>query len=302
MIADRLAGTLGALAVVVVVAASGVAAADSYRLVDGWGTLPAGQAWGEVTGVDVDRNGTVIAVRRSEPPILEFDSSGKLLRAWGEKLFVWPHGFRIDKDGNFWITDGRGADGRGQQVLKLSRDGKVLLALGTKGMAGEGPNLFNGPCDVAFGANGDIFVADGHQGSRVAKFSRDGRFIKSWGTKGEGPGQFQTPHAIATDSKGRLFVADRGNRRIQIFDQEGNFLDEWKQFGRPSGILITADDTIHVADVQDKQGIVYGSAKDGVVHGTITGTLPESMAIGADGALYAGETTTGRVLRKFVKQ
>ena len=108
-------------------------------------------------------------------------------------------------------------------------------------------------------------MADGHQGSRVAKFSRDGRFIKSWGTKGEGPGQFNTPHAIATDSKGRLFVADRGNRRIQIFDQEGTFLDEWKQFGRPSGILITADDTIYVADVQDKQGIVYGSAKDGTV-------------------------------------
>jgi sugar lactone lactonase YvrE len=283
-------------------AAVAVSAADSYKLVEGWGTLPAGQTWGEVTGVDIDRSGIVIAVRRSEPPILEFDASGKLLKTWGEKLFAWPHGFRIDKDGNLWITDGRTSEGRGQQVFKLSRDGKVLLTLGTKGTAGEGPNLFNGPCDVAFGANGEIFVADGHQGSRVAKFSRDGTFIKSWGTKGEGPGQFQTPHAIATDSRGRLFVADRGNRRIQIFDQEGKFLDEWKQFGRPSGILITADDTIYVADVSDKQGITYGSTRDGVVRGIIAGTLPESIAIGADGSLYAGETTTGRVLRKFVRQ
>jgi 6-bladed beta-propeller protein len=283
-------------------AAAVVSAAESYKLVEGWGTLPAGQTWGEVTGVDIDSKGTIIAVRRSEPPILEFDSTGKLLKTWGEKMFAWPHGFRIDKEGNLWITDGRTVEGRGQQVFKMSRDGRVLLTLGTKGQSGEGPNLFNGPCDVAIGRNGDIFIADGHQGSRVAKFSRDGKFIKTWGTKGEGPGQFNVPHAIAIDSRGRVFVADRGNRRIQIFDQEGDFLEEWKQFGRPSGILITADDTIYVADVSDKQGVTYGSAKDGVVKGIIAGTLPESIALGADGSIYTGETTTGHVLRKFVRQ
>ena len=283
-------------------ATAALAAADSYKLVDGWGTLPAGQTWGEVTGVDIDSKGTIIAVRRSEPPVLEFDSTGKLLKSWGEKMFAWPHGFRIDKDGNLWITDGRTVEGRGQQVFKMSRDGRVLLTLGTKGQAGEGPNLFNGPCDVAIGNNGDIFIADGHQGSRVAKFSRDGKFIKTWGTKGEGPGQFNVPHAIAIDSRGRVFVADRGNRRIQIFDQEGKFLEEWKQFGRPSGILITADDTIYVADVSDKQGVTYGSTKDGVVKGIISGTLPESIALAADGSIYTGETTTGHILRKFIRQ
>ena len=288
--------------VVAFAATAALAAADSYKLVDGWGMLPAGQTWGEVTGVDIDSKGTIIAVRRSEPPILEFDSTGKLLKSWGEKMFAWPHGFRIDKDGNLWITDGRTVEGRGQQVFKMSRDGRVLLTLGTKGQAGEGPNLFNGPCDVAIGNNGDIFIADGHQGSRVAKFSRDGKFIKTWGTKGEGPGQFNVPHAIAIDSRGRVFVADRGNRRIQIFDQEGKFLEEWKQFGRPSGILITADDTIYVADVSDKQGVTYGSTKDGVVKGIISGTLPESIALAADGSIYAGETTTGHILRKFIRQ
>lgn len=283
-------------------AAAVVSAADSYKLVEGWGTLPAGQTWGEVTGVDIDSKGTIIAVRRSEPPILEFDSTGKLLKTWGDKMFAWPHGFRIDKEGNLWITDGRTVEGRGQQVFKMSRDGRVLLTLGTKGQAGEGPNLFNGPCDVAIGRNGDIFIADGHQGSRVAKFSRDGKFIKSWGTKGEGPGQFNVPHAIAIDSRGRLFVADRGNKRVQLFDQDGNFLEEWKQFGRPSGILITPDDTIYVADVSDKQGVTYGSTKDGVVKGILSGTLPESIALGADGSIYTGETTTGHILRKFVRQ
>jgi outer membrane protein assembly factor BamB len=289
------------VAFLVAILAGGTLAAESYKLVENWGALPAGDKWGEVTGVDIDRNGVIVALRRHDPPILEFDASGKLLKSWGNGQIVWGHGLRIDKDGNLWVTDARAANGRGQQIYKFSRDGQLLMTLGTAGQSGEGPNLFNGPCDVAFAANGDIFVADGHQGSRVAKFSKDGKFLKTWGTKGTGPGQFSVPHAIAIDSRGRVFVADRGNRRIQIFDQEGKFLEEWKQFGRPSGLLITADDTLYVADVQDKPGINYGSAKDGTVRGTIEGTLPESMAVGPDGAIYAGETTTGHVLRKFAR-
>ena len=154
---------------------------------------------------------------------------------------------------------------------------------------------------MAFGANGDIFVADGHVNNRVVKFTKDGQFIKAWGKKGAGPGDFSVPHAIAIDARGRVFVADRGNSRVQIFDQDGRFLEQWTQFGRPSGLLITADDTLYVADVQDKKGIVYGSAKDGTVRGVIEGTLPESIAIDRDGSVYAGETTTGHTLRKFLK-
>jgi hypothetical protein len=282
--------------------ALGGAAAQStdlgYQLVDNWGQLPAGEAWGEVTGVEVERD-TVIAVRRSNPPVIELTRGGQVIKMWGDGLFVWPHGFRRDRDGYLWVTDGRAADGRGQQVFKMTRDGRIVLTLGTKGVAGEGPDTFNGPCDVAIGANGDIFVADGHVNARVVKFSKDGTFIKAWGRRGAGPGEFNVPHAIAIDSRGRLFVADRGNRRIQIFDQDGSFLDQWTQFGRPSGLLITADDTLYVADVQDKQGIVVGSAADGRVRGTVPGTLPESIAVDSEGAIYAGETTTGRTLRKF---
>src|SRR5262245_46606298 len=270
-------------------------------LVNNWGALPTGQQWGEVTGVAVDAKNTIIAVRRSDPPIIELNPSGQVLKMWGDKLFVWPHGFRIDKDGYLWITDGRAADGRGEQIFKIAPDGRVVLTLGTKGVAGATPATFAGPADVAFGANGDIFVADGHVNNRVVKFSKDGRFIKEWGKKGTGPGEFSVPHAVAIDSRGRVFVADRGNRRIQIFDQEGRYLEEWKQFGRPSGLLITADDTIYVADVQDKPGINFGSARDGVVRGTIDGTLPESIAVDRDGSVYAGETTTGHTLRKFIK-
>jgi sugar lactone lactonase YvrE len=220
---------------------------------------------------------------------------------WGQKMFVWPHGFRIDKDGYLWITDGRAAEGRGEQIFKMAPDGRVVMTLGTKGVAGETSSTFAGPADVAFAANGDIFVADGHVNNRIVKFSKDGTFIKSWGKKGTGPGEFSVPHAIALDSRGRVFVADRGNKRIQVFDQDGRYLEEWTQFGRPSGLLITSDDTIYVADVQDKPGISFGSAKDGSVRGTIEGTMPESIAIDRDGGVYAGETTTGHILRKFTK-
>ena len=112
------------------------------------------------------------------------------------------------------------------------------MALGKAGIAGDGPDTFNQPSDVVVGANGDIFVADGHDSNsnaRIVKFAKDGKFIKTWGKRGSAPGDFDTPHTIAIDSRGRLFVGDRANNRIQIFDQEGKFIEEWKQFGRPSG-------------------------------------------------------------------
>ncbi len=99
-------------------------------------------------------------------------------------------------------------------------------------------------------ANGDIFVSQGHgQGaSEILKFAKDGTFIKRWGKTGTGPGEFDQPHALAFDSKGRLFVGDRNNNRIQIFDRDGNFLEQWTQFSRPSGVFIDRHDRIYVAD------------------------------------------------------
>ena len=294
--------TLLALGVLAGLVAGLGAAESGFTLADAWGALPSGQQWGEVTGVAVDARNAIIAVRRTDPPVIEMSPAGQVLKMWGDKMFVWPHGFRIDKDGYLWITDGRAAAGRGEQIFKIAPDGRVVMTLGTQGVAGETATTFAGPADVAFGANGDIFVADGHVNNRVVKFSKDGRFLKSWGKKGTGPGEFSVPHAVALDSRGRVFVADRGNRRIQIFDQDGKYLEQWTQFGRPSGLLITPDDMIYVADVQDKPGINFGSVKDGKVRGTIEGTLPESIAIDRDGSVYAGETTTGHILKKFTKR
>jgi N-acyl-D-amino-acid deacylase len=269
--------------------------AGAYRLVPDWGQLPAGQQFGEVPGMTIDAGGKIFAFHRNEPPVVEFDASGHVLKTWGAKMFVWPHGIRIDRNGFLWITDGRARDGIGQQVFKFDRDGRLVMTLGTKGVGGDSPDTFNGVTDVAVAANGDIFVADGHVNSRIVKFSKEGTFIKTWGRRGDGPGEFNVPHTIFFDSRGRLLVGDRSNRRIQIFDQDGRFLDQWTQFGSPSGMFITADDTLYVVDYNDKMGLFIGSAKDGSIRQRIDLTLAEGVAVDAQGSIYVGETVTGHL-------
>ena len=274
--------------------------ADDYEKVDGWAKLPAGMEWGQVISVDMAPDGHIWALHRAEPPILKFDADGNVIKSFGEGLFVRPHGFHIDRDGFIWATDQLGRDGQGHQVFKFNQDGEVLMTLGTKGVEGEGPDTFNGPTDVAIATNGDIFVTDGHFNNRVVKFSKDGTFIKAWGSKGTAPGQFDLPHTIAIDSRGRLFVGDRSNARIQIFDQEGTFLEAWDQFGMVSGILITPDDTLYVADYQQNEALLIGSAKDGSISGRIEPVIAEGIAIDRMGNVYAGEVA-GRMLTKFKK-
>ena len=270
--------------------------AAPYRLVPGWGTLPNGATWGEVPGMAIDAGGKLYAFHRSEVPIVELDRSGKILKMWGEKLFAWPHGIRVDRFGNLWITDGQARNGVGQQVFKYSADGKLLLTLGTRGVRGEGPDTFGGPCDVAVAANGDIFVADGHQNSRVVKFDKDGTFIKAWGKRGDQPGEFNLPHTIVIDSRGRVLVGDRSNNRIQVFDQDGNFIEQWTQFGTPSGMYVAPDDTLYVVDYNVKKGVFVGSAMDGSVRYKIDDAVAEGVAVDTDGNIYVGETVPGTTL------
>jgi sugar lactone lactonase YvrE len=190
------------------------------------------------------------------------------------------------------------------------------MTLGKAGVAGDGPDTFNAPSDALVAPNGDIFVADGHGGdtnARVVKFSKDGKLIKTWGHKGAGASEFNMPHRLAIDSAGRLFVADRANSRIQIFDQDGKPLAEWRQFGRPSGVFIDKNDVLYVADSQSgektnpgyQQGIRIGSAKDGKVRAFIPETKElgalEGVAADDTGNIYAGYTNTMN-LRRFVKK
>ena len=198
---------------------------------------------GEASGVALNSSGHVFLFQRVRPMLAEYDAEGKFLRSIGDGLFTHPHGLRIDRDDNLWTTD----DGS-HLVLKLSPAGHVLLVLGRKDVAAESDWLFNQPTDVAFGKNGEIYVADGYGNSRVVKFDHDGNFIKAWGGYGTGPGEFNLPHTIVVDQSGRVYVGDRENKRIQIFDADGNFLTQWTDIGYPYGLFITPDQHVWMVD------------------------------------------------------
>ncbi len=203
----------------------------------------------------------------------------------------------------------------------------MLLTLGMPGMAGDPPGMLNEPNDVVTAPNGDIFVADGHSGqnakappntvARIVKYTKDGKFIKSWGKLGSGPGEFRTPHSLAFDSAGRLFVADRGNVRLQVFDQDGKFLAETKAFSRVSGLYIDRNDTLYAADSESsdtanngwKRGIRIGSARSLAPISFIPdpelkpgGTsAAEGVAVDAEGNIYGAEVGP-RALKKYVRR
>jgi hypothetical protein len=315
-----------ALATALAIAAGSAAAQQAaYTLEDHWAKLPDGRTWGSTSAVDVDRNGHVWVFERcgantcagsSLAPVLEFDQSGRLLRSFGAGMFVFPHSIHVDRDNNVWVVDAQGKDGKGHVVVKFSPEGKVLLTLGKPGVTGDGPDVFNQPVAVVTAPDGEIFVADGHGGdsnARIVRFTKDGRFVKTWGRKGKGPGEFDGLHGISMDSAGRVFVADRSNSRIQVFDQDGRFLAEWKQFGRPSGMYIDAKDTMYVVDHQSDskinpgmmRGLRIGSVKDGIVRTYVPGrgtdpeklSMPEGVAADANGNVYGAEVAQKSVMR-----
>src|SRR5258705_6425908 len=305
---------------------------NNYQRVANWAKMPTGRFWGAAAGVAVDPDGKSVWVAErcaqnscagsTLDPILKFDASGKLAKAFGHGMFVFPHGITVDREGNVWVTDGQGKDGMGHQVIKFSPDGNVLMRLGKAGVTGAGHDTFNMPSSVLIAPNGDIFVGDGHGGmsnNRIVKFDKTGKYIKEWGVKGTGPGQFDTPHALAMDSRGRLFVGDRNNNRIQIFDQDGKFLEAWPQFSRPSGVYIDANDTIYVTDSESesvsknhdgwKRGIRVGSAKDGSLRYFIPDPIDKSDTTkAADGVpadkdgINHGPKAGPRPLRRHVRR
>lgn len=220
-----------------------------YAVVHGWPQLPAGRALGSAAGVGVTRHGTVLVFHRAArtwseplpldpipaPTIAEFNiATGKLVGEWGAGLFAMPHGLSVDSQDNVWLTDVAL-----HQVFKFSRDGKLLMTLGARGVPGADQTHFNRPTDVAVLPDGSFYVSDGYRNTRVVKFTADGLFEFQWGEPGRGPGQFDTPHAIALDTSGRVYVADRENDRVQLFSARGRFIAQWRDraFGRPYSVV-----------------------------------------------------------------
>ena len=290
------------MAAVMLYAPTARGADATYQLVENWAQLPAGTKWETMTAVDIDSKGTVYVFQRGEPSkVMAFDSKGKLLRSWGDRMFPSAHGLRVDRQGNVWITD-RGL----HQVLKFSPEGKLLMELGRKGVAGDNDSrdALNGPSDVVVGPNGDIFVSDGEStNTRIVKYSKDGKLIKFWGTKGSGPGQLDVPHSIAMDSKGRLYVANRTNKRIEIFDQDGGYIAQMTNAGTPYGLFMTKDDVLYVVDgSQGNDNLTIVDTKNQKVVGHIQGLAgPHMVSVDSGGAIYVAEVR-GASVKKFVKK
>ena len=309
-------------------------APNPYRTVEGWAKIPDGRKWGATSAIYpandgkhiwiAERCGSNLCVGSTVDPIMLFDMDGNVVKSFGSRMIVWPHGLYVDADDNVWIADSVGYQpvptGIGHTIMKFSPDGELLMRLGVEGIAGTGKTIFNKPSDMLVAPNGDIFVADGHDAggnNRIVKFNSEGEYLMEWGTTGTGTGQFRDPHALAMDSEGRLFVGDRGNSRIQIFDQEGNHLETWTQFGRPSGLFIDKNDILYSADSESnarrnrgwKRGIRIGSAKDGFVTAFIPDPEPdqdnsgtsaaEGVAVDADGNIYGAEVGP-RAVKKYV--
>jgi DNA-binding beta-propeller fold protein YncE len=248
-------------------------------------------------------------------PVLKFDSTGKLMKHWGAGKFLYPHGIFVGRDHHVWLVEGISQSNVVADVIhEYTENGKLLRTMGVFGTTGYSTDRFNGVSDVLVAPDGSIFVADGHSNktnNRILKYDRHGNFLHSWGKLGSGPGEFNAPHGLAMDKEGRLYVADRSNNRIQIFDQQGTFLGEWRQFGRPSGIFITKDDMIYVADSLSsaqnnpgfKNGIRWGHISDGQVLGFIPWgeyNAIEAVAVDRDGNIYTGFTNVPN-FRRWVK-
>jgi peptidylamidoglycolate lyase len=299
--------------------------AEPYSVVHGWPQLPPDFVLGQVSGVAVDSHNHVFVFQRGEnswatdkthvipsATILCFDgASGKLLSSWGQNRFLEPHGLRVDRHDNVWVTD-RAL----QQVFEFTHDGTLLLTVGTERTPGLDGTHFNLPTDIAFAADGSFYISDGYGNNRVTKFSPDGKFLFDWGRKGDGPGEFNLPHSVAVDAAGLVYVADRSNGRIQVFDSTGKFVKMWKseELGRPWSLTIGPDNLLYVVDGGDlkpappDRGQLLKLDLSGKLlakwsrYGNYDGQIywGHDLAVGKDGAVYVGDVYHGMRVQKFV--
>jgi NHL repeat len=198
---------------------------------------PGDWALGMVSWVAADRDGLTYLLQRGDKadPVIVLDRNGKIVRSWGKGMYTTPHAIRVDRQGNVWTTDAASS-----MVYKFSPEGKTLLQIEVGGQPTPCGN-FCSTTDVAFAANGNVFIADGYRNARILEYSRDGKKLREWGSAGTGPGQFRLPHSIQIDDNGVVYVADRENGRIQRFSTEGKYLGEWSQYGKTFGLKLVGD-------------------------------------------------------------
>jgi len=298
--------------------------------------LPAGTYLGEVGGVATNSRGDVFVYTRTGHPtitigsarpfahggsrLFQFDSTGKFVREIGKNSygFMYAAQVRVDPSDNIWVVDQMT-----NMVIKFDQQGRLLMLLGRKAEsvnvparpttgngAGQPTDLFDQPTDVAWDAAGNIFVADGLGNARVAKFDKDGKFVKSWGKRGTANGEFANVQSIAVDGQGNVYAADGGNKRIQVFDNEGAFKTAITNVGNAQALCMTkgATPALYVSNSNppndiDRDGEIYKMRLDGTMTGKFgrAGKLPKEFgtvnAIDCrnENTLYVGEIGNLRV-------
>jgi len=319
-----------------------------FDSVPGFLKLPPDLNFGEAAGVAVNSKGHIFVFSRGNSTgpayaataaqLLEFGPDGKFVREIGKNLYAWSyaHAVKIDKDDNIWAID-KGSD----MIVKFNQAGHVAMVFGRKKEASDEAapwtrvnpprpainGQFRQPTDVTWDAAGDIFISDGYINSRVAKYDKNGDWVKQWGDRGTKPGEFNTPHSIAADAQGNIYVGDRGNRRIQVFDTAGSFLREIKidvpvppgaepwmgnpispeqaaaQSGAPWAICITPGPTQYLYSADGFPGRIYKLSLDGKVLGVLGSSGRQlkqfgwihEMACPSENTLYVAEILNWRV-------
>jgi DNA-binding beta-propeller fold protein YncE len=285
----------------------------TYELVEGWAKLPQDWSFKDVSGLAVDKQDRIYVLNRGAHPVMVFDCEGNLLTTWGEELFENAHGAGIGPDGSIYCTDDHL-----HVIYKFTPEGELLQAIGNKGQPSDtgyipewhdifwslttithGGPPFNRPTGVSFAPSGNMYVADGYGNTRVHKFSPEGELLLSWGEPGYLPGQFRLPHFICVDKQERVWIADRENSRLQIFDSEGKFLDQWEDFIRPTDVQIDKNDIVYVTELCQRVSILSIDGQVLARFGNQGGKdldkalflAPHTVAIDSHGDIYVGEVS-----------
>ena len=291
----------------------------TYTAVEGWEQLPDGLIHRDVCGVAVNSEDRVLVLTRNDPRVIVYDRDGSFVTSWNESLFTnGTHGVRVGTDGSVYcVSNGD------HTVRKFSADGDPEMIIGTPNAPSKTSNSggqvefggppFNAPTGLTLAPNGDLYVSDGYGNARVHQFSAEGTLIRSWGEPGTDPGQFNLPHAVWYTDDNRLLVADRENDRIQVFDPEGRFLEEWTDIQRPTDICMDKDGLVYVSELKwlegetsgrlgpiakelhgrvsilDRQGSVLSriGGPDGEAAGSFW--APHAICVDSIGDLYVGE-------------